>query len=159
MKKLILLMAVAFFGFNATAQNFGGGISVGLPVGDAGDFATFNVSVDLSYLWEVSEDFDAGLMTGFSQNFGDEINGFEFDDVQFLPIGARGAYNVSEDISIGADLGYAVGINDGNDGGFLWSPRVGYNLGENTSLNLSYNNVSLDGGTWSNVNLGVGFKF
>ena len=157
MKKLFLAAVVGLFAFSATAQNFGAGLSVGLPVGDAGDLATFNVTVDVNYLWEVSDDFDAGVTVGFSQNFGDEINGFEIDDVQFLPVAGRAAYNVSEDFSIGADLGYAVGINDGNDGGFLWAPRVGYGVSDSIDIVLSYNNVSLDGGTWSNVNLGVNF--
>jgi hypothetical protein len=110
-------------------------------------------------MWNVSDDFDAGLALGYSHNFGKDEDGFEYDDVQFLPISARGMFNVSDEFGIGADLGYAVGINDGNDGGFLWSPRVAYNVSENTNINLSYNNVSLDGGTWSNINLGVGFRF
>lgn len=167
MKKLILLAAVVLFGFSATAQNFGGGVSIGLPVGDAGDISTFNVSLDLSYLWDVSEDFEAGVLVGFSQNFGDSVDiaigdmteSIDYDDVQFLPVAGRGMYSLSEDFSLGMDLGYAVGINDGNDGGFLWSPRAAYGLGASTELVLSYNNVSLDGGTWSNLNLGVGFKF
>lgn len=158
MKKLFLaVFAVCAFA-SVSAQNFGAGLSVGLPVGDAGDVATFNVTVDVNYLWSVSEDFDAGVTAGFSQNFGDEVNGFDFDDVQFLPIAARGAFSVSDDFSIGADIGYAIGINDGNDGGFLWSPRVAYGVSEKIDIVLSYNNVSVDGGTWSNINLGANFN-
>ncbi len=157
MKKLLLAAVVGLFAFSVTAQNFGAGLSVGLPVGDAGDIATFNITADVNYLWNVSDDFDAGVSVGFSHNFGDEVSGIEFDDVQFLPIAGRASFNASEDLFIGADLGYAVGINDGNDGGFLWAPRVGYGVSDTVDIVLSYNNVSLDGGTWSNINLGINF--
>lgn len=157
MKKLLLVAVITAFGFTTSAQNFGAGLSVGLPIGDAGDLATFNVTADVNYMWDISDTFDAGVSVGFSHNSGDEINGIEFDDVQFLPIAARGAYSLSEVFTIGADLGYAVGINDGNDGGLLFAPRLGYGISDSTDIVLSYNNVSRDGNTWSTINLGVNF--
>lgn len=86
-------------------------------------------------------------------------DGFE-GEVQFLPIAASGRFNASEDFSIGADLGYALGINEGNDGGFYYRPIVGYNLSEKAQLNLSYTGVSIKDAdfTWSTINLGVLFS-
>ncbi|WP_353778428.1 outer membrane beta-barrel protein [Winogradskyella sp. 3972H.M.0a.05] len=155
MKKLVLAAFAVCAFVSVNAQNFGAGLSVGIPVGDAGDVATFNVTADVNYLWSVSDDFDAGATVGFSHNVKDED--VALDDIQFLPIAARGIYSISDEFSIGADLGYAVGINDGNDGGFLWAPRVGYGVSDTIDIVLSYNNVSIDGGTWSNINLGVNF--
>ena len=155
MKKLVLMAVVALFGFTATAQGFGAGVNVGLPIGDAGDVASFNIGVDLNYLWEVSEDFAAGVTAGYSHNIlKSEFDAF--DDVQFVPIAVRGAYSAS-DFTIGADIGYGVGINAGNDGGFLWAPRVGDGISDSTDIVLSYNNISQDGSTWSTINLGVNF--
>ena len=45
--------------------------------------------------------------------------------------------------TVGLDLGYAVGINDGNDGGVYYRPMFGYNINEKIQLNASYRGVSL----------------
>ena len=67
-------------------------------------------------------------------------------------------YKASEEISIGADLGYALGINDGNDGGFYYRPTVAYTVSEGVEINASYTGISLDGGSWTTINLGVLFS-
>lgn len=162
MKKVILVAALALFGFSVNAQEgFKAGINLGLPVGDAGDLSGFSVGVDALYHWEVSETFHAGVATGFTNAFGKTIEGdgfeIEVDNVQFLPIAASGRFSASEEFKIGADLGYAVGINDGNDGGFYYRPIVGYGVSEKVEINASYTGISLDGGTWSTINLGVLF--
>ena len=155
-------------GFGVQAQEgFKAGVNLGLPVGDAGDASNFSVGVDAVYHWEVSDAFYAGVATGFTNAFGKTETfsdggitaEIEFEDVQFLPIAASGRFAASEDFKVGADLGYAVGISDGNDGGFYYRPIVGYNVAEKIELNLSYTGISLDGGTWSTINLGVLFAF
>ena len=56
MKKLAIIMCLALIGFTATAQDeIKGGINFGLPIGDAGDVTTFNISLDFSYLIEVAD--------------------------------------------------------------------------------------------------------
>ena len=55
MKKLFLVMTVLAFGFSTSAQNFGGGIGVGIPTGDSGDFLSFSINADLNYTWNVSD--------------------------------------------------------------------------------------------------------
>lgn len=157
MKKLLLVMAVVAFGFTASAQDFRAGVNLGLPVGDAGDGYTFNLGVDLSYLWNVSDDFNAGLSTGYSHFMGDTIGGFDVEDASFLPLAGSARFNASEEFVLGADLGYAIGISpDGNDGGFYYRPMIGYNFG-NTQITGSYSGVSLDGWTMSSINIGVNF--
>jgi len=161
MKKLLLLAAVAMFGFTATAQNFSAGVTAGLPIGDAGDLYTFNVGLDLNALWEVSDDFDAGVATGYNHSFGDEIDlgGFgavEVEDFQYIPLAGAARFNASEEFQIGADLGYAIALGD-SDGGFYYRPMVGYNVSENTQISASYRGVSANGGSFSTINLGVNF--
>jgi hypothetical protein len=162
MKKVLLLAFIAVTGFTANAQ-FTAGVSGGLPVGDAGDAATFAIAVDLGYLFEVSDSFSAGATVGVQHNFGDSIDvaGFgtvDLEDVTFLPLGAAARFSVSDAFSLGADLGYAVGLApDGNDGGFYYAPRAAYSVSDLIDIVLGYRGVSLDGGTWSIVSLGLEF--
>jgi hypothetical protein len=165
MKKVLIMAAIAVFGFTSVQAQEGGikaGVNFGLPMGDAADFTTFNVGVDFAYLINVADSFQVGPMVGYTHFFGDEMEfmGFtvEIDDIQFLPIAASARFFASEDLFFGADLGYAVGISDGNDGGFYYRPKAGYNLGA-VALILSYQGISVDGGTFSSLNLGLEIGF
>lgn len=163
MKKLLLIFAVALFSYNVSAQGFGGGIGVGLPTGDAGDFFSFAINADLNYMWEVSEDFEAGLATGlvyvFGKDWEDGPNTIEVDDGQYLPLAATGRFSVSDEFSIVADIGYALGINDGNEGGFYYRPGLAYDISDTMNVNVSYTGVSDEFFDYNSINLGLGFKF
>ena len=162
MKKLFLVAVLALVGFTATAQDgFRAGISGGLPIGDAGDLSTFAIAVDLGYLFEISDGFDAGVTTGYSHSFGDEIDilgtTIELDDVQFIPLAASGRFQVAPSFTLGADLGYAIGVNDGNDGGFYYSPRAQYSVSDAIDIVVAYRGVSADGGSWDIISAGIEF--
>jgi len=164
MKKVLFFAALLIMGatsMNAQGQ-FRAGISGGLPIGDAGDLATFAIAVDLGYLFEISDSFDAGVATGYSHSFGDSIDlgplgSFDVEDVQFIPVAASGRFEVAPNFVLGADLGYAVGINDGNDGGFYYSPRAQYGVSESIDIVVAFRGVSVDGGSWDIVTAGVEF--
>ena len=163
MKKLLVIAVLAVFGLSsANAQEgFNAGINAGLPIGDAGDGWTFNITLDVNFLWPAGENFDAGIATGYSHSFGDSIDtgfgSFDVDDAQFLPLAGAARLDVSEQFTVGADVGYAVGINDGNDGGFYYAPRVQYGVSEALDIVLAYRGVSLDGGSFDVLTLGVEF--
>jgi hypothetical protein len=159
MKKFVLIASLLLFGATLQAQEgLNVGINFGLPVGDASDFSSFSLGVDANYLWNVTESLDVGVATGFTNAFGKtiEILGAEFDaeDVQFIPIAAAGRYHVTDRFRAGADIGYAIGINDGNDGGFYYRPILAYGLTDAVEMNFSYTGISLDGFTWSTISLG-----
>ena len=159
MKKTVLFIALLISGLAVQAQEgFNLGINFGLPTGDASDISSFSLGIDANHLWSVADSFDAGVATGFTNAFGktQEIVGFdvEFDDVQFLPLAAAGRFHASDRFRVGADLGYAIGLNDGNDGGFYYRPLVAYGITEKIEANFSYTGISLDGGTWSTLVLG-----
>ena len=159
MKKIVLVCTLLLSGLAMQAQEgFNLGINFGFPTGDAGDISSFSLGIDANYLWSVADSFDAGVATGFTNAFGktEEILGIdvEFDDVQFLPLAAAGRYHITDQFRLGADLGYAIGISDGNDGGFYYRPMVGYGITDRIEANLSYTGISLDGGTWSTIVLG-----
>ncbi|PQB04288.1 outer membrane beta-barrel protein [Aureitalea marina] len=164
MRKLWIFAVVALFGLAAQAQgHFNAGLSGGIPVGDAGDFATFAIAVDLGYLFEINDSFEAGVATGYSHSFGDdvEIAGFtvEVDDVQFIPIAAAARFDVAPSFTLGADVGYAIGINDGNDGGFYYVPSATYNVNESWGIMGAFRGISKDGGSWNLITLGAVYTF
>lgn len=153
MKKLFLLSIIAVFGLTSVNAQGGAnvGINAGLITGDFSDGYSFNLALDLNYLWEVSDQIEAGVATGYSHSFGKDVDGFKADDAQFLPLAAAGRINISEEFAVGVDLGYAIGINDGNDGGFYYAPRVQYSVSESTDIVAAYRGASIDFGP---INLG-----
>lgn len=168
MKKTILAVVAVFamvFTANAQDGKFEVGANAAIPVGDAGDFYTFSIGLDVAYVWNVADKFDAGVATGFTNAFGDEVSTTvagitvtaDAEDAQFIPIAGTARYSLTSDLFVGADLGYAIGINDGNDGGFYYRPKVGYNISEKVSLNVSYTGISVDGGSFDTIGLGVMF--
>lgn len=164
MKNLFLSISCFLFAVTLlSAQGqFRAGIGGGLPVGDAGDFATFAIAVDLGYLFEISDSFQAGGATGYVHSFSDdlEISGVtvELDDDQFIPLAGAARFWVSRDVALGLDVGFALGVNDGNDGGFYYAPRAQYEVGEAIDIVVSFRGISLDDGfTYSLVSAGVEF--
>lgn len=157
MKKLLLVMVAVAFSFTATAQDgFRAGISGGIPVGDAGDFATFAIAVDLGYILELSDDFQAGVTTGFSHSFKDSDVMYA-DDVSFLPLAASGRLALGDNFGLGADVGYAIGVNEGNDGGFYYAPRLSYSVGDAIDIVAAFRGVSKNGGSWDIITFGIEF--
>tara|TARA_R110000850_G_scaffold277086_1_gene422274 strand:- start:1320 stop:1871 length:552 start_codon:yes stop_codon:yes gene_type:complete len=183
MKKVLLIAAFAVFGFTQTQaqeEGFKVGVNAALPLGDYSEGYSFGAALDLGYLFDVADSFQVGAVTGYQHFFGktetEEFFGttveFENDDAQFIPIAASARFFASEQFFFGADLGYALGLNDGNDGGFYYRPKVGYGL-DSLAIVLSYTGVSfsdqtfsegdfevtVDGGTFSSLQLGVEFSF
>lgn len=160
MKKLLLCTVITVLGLTSVnAQGPSLGVNVGLITGDFSDGYSFNLTLDASYLWELSDQIEAGVATGYSHSF--LKSDFEGDAASFLPIAAAGRFNVSEEFAVGVDLGYAVGINEGNDGGFYYAPRVEYSIGESLDLVAAYRGVSIDAGPitlgFNTITLGVEF--
>lgn len=167
--KKVLFAAIAVFAFgftNAQATGFKAGVHFGLPMGDIKDAYSMNLGLDLGYLWNVAEGFDVGVATGYTTYLGKTtettVAGFtvktEVKDASFIPVAGTANYGITENLFLGADLGYAVGINDGNDGGFLYQPKFGYKA-EKFEAFLGYKGISQDGGTASSINLGFAYKF
>ncbi|MCL5247433.1 porin family protein [Cellulophaga sp. 20_2_10] len=161
MKKLFIVAIAALgFAFSAQAQEgFGAGVNLGIPMGDIDDFYGFNIGVDAQYLGAVSETFYAGGTVGYSRYFGKSEEGYEAEDISFLPIAAVAKFMVTEDFSIGTDLGYAVSLKDELDGGFYYRPKLGYRIADAIELNLSYAGISLEEDiNAATFNIGVMFQ-
>lgn len=159
MKKLLLIAAFAVFAFSTVqAQQMKAGVGVAIPMGDYKDAYSFGITADFTYFFEVNDAFLVGPQAGLLYYMGKDISGFKLDDAMFLPIGASARYLV-EDFHFGADLGYGIGLApDGNDGGFFYRPKAGYNFGS-IGVVLSYSGVSLEGASFNSLNAGVEFSF
>lgn len=156
MKKIILTIAAVFAFGAANAQDgaFKLGVHVGLPMGDAEEFTSLNYGVDAAYVWSIADKFKAGVTTGYDAFSGKD----GVDDITFVPVAATGQYSFSDKIFGGLDLGYALGISEGNDGGFLYQPKVGYQA-EKYEVALGYKGIAVDGTTVSALTLGFNYKF
>jgi len=162
MKKIILLVAIVL-GVSAQAQTFKVGAVVGLPAADASDLSSLVVGLDAYYYFTDVDDFlEIGATAGFRNYFGDEVDilgtTVEFDDAQFLPIAAAGRIKVLDFLSAGADVGYALGISDGLDGGLYLRPVAGIDIADTIEIVASYETIS-DAATWGNINVGLLFEF
>ena len=119
MKKLFFLAMFMTFAMTASAQ-FSAGATFGIPTGDADEAYTFALGLDVNYMFESDSEFSYGVATGYLTYFGDEITVLgttvEIDNASFLPVAAAARYAASEKFSLGADVGYAIGLApDGND--------------------------------------------
>ena len=151
MKKSFLIFTLAFLGFGSTfAQgDLKLGFNAGLPTGDIGDYSNLQVGVDAAYLFSLVGIVEVGPMVGYSHFFGED----DLDDVQFIPIAASGRVDLLMLVA-GLDLGYALALEDGMDGGIYYRPKVGFGFGL-LDLFVSYSGVSSDGANVSSLNLGV----
>ncbi|WP_281540708.1 hypothetical protein [Maribacter aestuarii] len=169
--KFVFLCALFLASLGLQAQvdrtNFRAGINVGLVVGDFSEAYSLNLGLDVYQHWGVSREIDLGIATGFSNAFGEKqtvSNGgltieTEFDNVQFIPIAGSLRIYPTSGFKIGGDVGYAVGINKGNEGGFYYRPTIGFDIsGGTTEINVSYFAVN-DEVTFSSALLGVLFLF
>lgn len=161
MRKTILSALFVLSGVFAMQAQFNVGGGIGLPIGDAGDIANFSFVIDASYMFDVSDDFQVGPVTGYSHSFGDEMTfgpvTIEFDDVQFLPLGGGFRWVSAGGFGLGGDIGYAIGLNDGNDGGFYYAPRASYGVSEAVSIVAAFRGVAVDGGSFDIITVGAEF--
>lgn len=174
-KGIITLLVLMGTVFTVQAQrnidrtNFRVGVNGGLVLGDFSEAYSFGLGVDMYHHWGVSKLLDVGVTTGFFNAFGSEesteINGgfieTEFANIQYIPVGASLRVYPGKNVGFkfGGDVGYAVGINEGNEGALYYRPSIGIDLNRGVSeLNISYFAVN-DDTTFSSVLLGYLFLF
>ena len=156
MKKLMLcLVAVLLMGSLQAQGTFKIGVMGGIPTADASDISNFVLGADAYYFFGKRNALvTIGPTVGFRNYFGEEISpGIEIEDAQFLPIALAGRVSIFGIVRGGLDVGYAVGITDGLDGGFYIRPQIAFGLLRFFELNFSYESTS-DAATWGNINVG-----
>lgn len=157
MKKLVFL-ALVLIGLcnvaNAQNEGFRVGLSGGIPLSDASDFSSFNVGVDASYLFNVTEKFAAGVATGYSTFLGKD----GFDDYSFIPVALSLRSNFGESIFYTADIGYAVATTKDAEGGLYLLPKAGWTNGKWDAF-IFYKSIDADEVSVSSLGLGAAYKF
>lgn len=163
---LILIATSISLQAQVDRTNFRAGLNAGIITGEVSDFYSFSLGVDLQYVWGLSKEIDLGLATGFNNAFGEEessTNGgntvtTEFANLQYIPAAMALRIYPSYGFKLGGDLGYAIGVSDGFDGGLYYRPMVGVDVNGTTEINASYSAISNDG-TFATIMIGVLFLF
>ena len=166
MKKLFLVLSIATASvFSAKAQDnasgfhFGGGIRLGLPIGDFADTHNFGIGAELQGEYMFSEKFSGLVSAGYTHFLGKDFAGVKMDGVGLIPILAGVRVYPSTNIFVGGKVGYGILTGgDESEGAFNYEPQVGYNA-ERFQVALGYNGLSKDGSTLSHIALTAIFKF
>ena len=167
MKKVLLTAAFAVAGMvGVSAQTSGveGTVHVGIPVGSASDISSFNLGVDLAYLHPVSNNFKLGGKVGYDHFIADSnFKDLGGEDFGFIPLAATAKYEFSNNLFVGADLGYAFSTQKNTDGGLFWQPKFGYS-GASFDVYAGYKGISISNDNFKNsnvdaVSLGFAYKF
>ncbi len=167
---LVLVLSLTLYSLAIQAQEdekksfFGIGLNGGATVGDFEDTYSSNVGVDVIYLHKLSNRFYVGGSTGFANYFGDTLtsDGFgdvELDDLQFIPVAASLRVSPVRNLLGGVDIGYAFGLNNGNDGGFYASPRITYLVNKKWPIFAGYRLIGFEDENLGALQFGIGFIF
>lgn len=132
MKRLLLSMAILLGTFTMQAQ-LKIGLDGGVPTGTLSDIYTFTFGADVYYYFLGADDelLNIGATAGYQHFIGDEIlnTGENYDAIMFMPLAGAARLNLIKILEVGADVGYSLGLNDGNDGGFYWRAVAGLDFG------------------------------
>lgn len=162
MKKVILSLAIIAAALTTQAQDdksfqLGGGINLGLPIGDAGDISSFAIGGELQGELGLSDNVKGLATVGYTHFIGKDLGGGFKVNYGIIPILVGARIYPSEKFFLSGQIGYGKMTGDADGGGFAYKPQVGYDAGK-FQLALSYNAVSNDG-TFSWLGLSGIFKF
>lgn len=147
--------------------NFRAGVNAGLVLGDYSESYSLVLGLDIYHHWGISKTLDLGVATGFSNAFGEKktisaagiTTETTFDNIQFIPLAGSLRIFLAKGFKIGGDVGYGLGINSGNEGGFYYRPALGIEMnGGSSEFNVSYSAVSSEQ-TFSSALVGFLFLF
>ncbi|HEA21224.1 hypothetical protein LCGC14_0789420 [marine sediment metagenome] len=166
-KILKIIVPVLFLMITCTTvfsqEGFKIGAHGGIPLGDLNDQIGIVIGADIGYLWAPNKIFDlgikAGILHGFPETFKAETVSVKLPSVQFAPLAASLRIWPAKSFSIGGDVGHAIGLNEGNDGGFYYRPQIGFQVGPQSEINISYTAIDLGEATWSTVTVGYMYTF
>ncbi|TLP81663.1 outer membrane beta-barrel protein [Maribacter sp. ACAM166] len=164
MKKVMFLIFLSVLVSKVSGQEgFKMGIQAGLPFNDFNEALSVVVGVDVSYMHPLGEVVDigpsVGYIHGFAETFQSNVVSADLESVQFLPLSAGVRFWTSNYFSFGGNVGWAMGINEGNDGGLYYRPTIAYLMSSSVEINFSYTGIELDAATWSTLTLGIVYNF
>ncbi|MGC1515444.1 MAG: hypothetical protein WA810_07690 [Maribacter sp.] len=162
--KFLLYVSFIFYALNLQAQEgFKLGIQAGLPINDFNDAVSVVLGADASYMHPLGEIVDigpsVGYIHGFTENFSTAVITIETKPIQFVPLSAGLRFWTSNEFSFGGNVGWALGLNDGNEGGLYYRPTLAFLMSSSVEVNASYTVIELEPATWSTITLGIVYNF
>ena len=166
MKRIVFAIAIVAASFAANAQDgktsFGGGLRLGLPVGDFGDAYGFGIGAELQGEHHFSSNVSGTLTTGYMHFSGKDyeipgIGKVEGSSFGYVPVLAGIRVYPSTSFFIGGKAGLSFYTSAGGGSAFTYEPQVGYNA-QKFQLALGYQAQS-DEGTTGHLGLTAIFKF
>ncbi|HQA73115.1 hypothetical protein [Flavobacterium sp.] len=166
MKKLFLFIGLVSINFIFAQQNeiditpnnswLKAGITAGIPVGDASNFSTFNLGLDLRGQYLFNPNFGIGLASGYTHYFAKN----DFDDFGIIPVAGFARYYFTKSgIFIGTDLGYGFLSNvDNNEGGMYLNPHLGYHNRDWNIYAFYQNTIAQNNTNLQSVGVGVTYN-
>src|SRR5690606_20692183 len=125
---------------------------IGVPMGDSEEFSNLNYGVDAAYMFPVAPNFTLGIASGYTVFAGKDYESnfmganvtVEGEDFGYIPLAAAGRYGITENIFLGADLGYAFYSGDLDlNGGLYYQGKIGYDF-KPFEIFLSYKGIGDD---------------
>lgn len=171
MKKSLAVISLVFLFFTSSIvaqQKQGvkleGAVSV--VVGDYPVETVFGLGLDLAYLFDIKNGFQAGPSVGYHNYFGrgnslpPTLGGGRAKDLQVLPVSITARYYFIDELFIGTDLGYGLHFDENlkDESGFYFKPKMGLSWGPLSTL-LSYSSIIGEFETFSAVHLGFEVAF
>lgn len=159
MKKTILFLTLAVCSFHVFAQDdedktfkFGLGGAISLPLSDLKKSATYGVGFEATAVYSLTENIAAFAQVGVHVFKGKSDYSGDASSILHIPVIVGARYKVNG-FFVGAGGGFGSWTSSGNSfSGFLYSPQVGYDLG-NMQFLLHYTGNSVTGGTFSYAGL------
>jgi hypothetical protein len=172
MKRFILVFSIITVSFIAGAQKtsesatgvkFGGGLRVGLPLGDFGDSYSLGIGAELQAEYMFTPTVSGTFTTGYTNFIGksESFGGFTFKNpsLGLIPILVGARVYPAPDFFIGGKLGLGIFTGSSSSStGFSYEPQVGYNA-EKFQFSLGYNGWSKNGGSLNHLGLTGIYKF
>lgn len=132
-------------------------VGLGPALGDARQYYSVDFQGKLYYLWQVADQFEAGVTAGFSIFTGGNTELYFNVPDGFVPLAVAGRVAVSKSFSVGGDVGYAIHI--AGDNGMYLCPVLVYKVKEKLAFTGSYSSISSNGYTSAALLIGVNFGF
>ena len=139
MKKSILLLSatLGIVGVSIAQKGsfeLGVGPSEALPLGDWGKAYALGAGGEIQATYGLTDHFNLFAQVGYNYMFGKEQTAmgviYKNPGYSLLPLMAGVKYYFG-DLHIGAGVGYGISIFEGEtDGRFMYSPQVGYRVGD-----------------------------
>ena len=163
---LVLIVTTLSIHAQVDRTNFRAGLNAGIVTGDASDFYSFSLGIDILHVWGLSKEIDLGIATGFNNAFGEDETisdggitiSTEFANVQYIPAALALRIYPTYGFKFGGDIGYGIGVSEDFEGGLYYRPMIGVDINGTTELNVSYAAISNDG-TFATAMIGVLFLF